>query len=126
MRLIDIIGICVCVIVLINLFIFLFLRKIIMLADIPINYRMHELNSFFFLVLLTSFVLILLLVFSGKFLKFTITIYVLLTAVRAFFYYIDNKNINNNMVNVLNENLIWMFLFPLIIGLVLYTNKKTA
>ncbi|WP_298472247.1 hypothetical protein [uncultured Psychrobacillus sp.] len=125
MNLKSIIGMCVSLILLINLFIYIFIRKAIMLADFPINYKMHELDSFFFLVLLTSFLLVVFLLFSDRFLKINVGILVLITAYRTFIYYKHKTIFKSNMINDLNEYLIWMFLFPLIIGLVLLiTNNR--
>ena len=90
-----------------------------MLADIPVNYKMHELDNFFFLVLLSSFILVVFLLFSDRFLKINLVILALLTAVRTGYYFQDKTTFNSPMTNDLNEYLIWMFLFPLIIGLVL-------
>lgn len=119
MNLKSIIGMCVSFILLINLFIYIFIRKAIMLADIPVNYKMHELDSFFFLVLLTSFLLVVFLLFSDRFLKINVGILALITAYRTFIYYKHKTIFKSNMINDLNEYLIWMFLFSLIIGLVL-------
>ncbi|WP_342566652.1 hypothetical protein MKY09_11260 [Psychrobacillus sp. FSL K6-4046] len=125
MQMKNMIGLCVSIILLINLFIQLFIRKTIMLLDMPINYKMHELDSYFFLILLTSFVLVILLLFSDKFLKITLVIVALLTGVRTVIYYKDKSTFENIMINDLNEYLIWMFLFPLIIGFILLiTNKR--
>lgn len=124
MKLRSIIGMCVSFILLINLFIYIFIRKAILLADFPINYKMHELDSFFFLVLLTSFVLVVYLLFSDKFLKINLVILALVTAYRTGIYFKHKTSFNSPMTNDLNEYLIWMFLFPLIIGLVLLITKK--
>ncbi|WP_342560645.1 hypothetical protein NSQ95_07700 [Psychrobacillus sp. FSL W7-1457] len=115
----NIIGLSVSFILLVYLFTFLFIRKAIMLADIPVNYKMHELDNFFFLVLLSSFILVVFLLFSDKSLKINLVILALLTAVRTGYYFQDKTTFNSPMTNDLNEYLIWMFLFPLIIGLVL-------
>lgn len=125
MNLKSIIGMCVSFILLVNLFIYIFIRKAILLADFPINYKMHELDSFFFLILLTSFVLVVFLLFSDKFLKINLGIVALITAYRTFIYFKHKTSFNSPMTNDLNEYLIWMFLFPLIIGIVLLmTNSK--
>ncbi|MER2007119.1 MAG: hypothetical protein ABS939_06665 [Psychrobacillus sp.] len=121
----NIIGLSVSFILLVYLFTFLFLRKAIMLADIPVNYKMHELDNFFFLVLLSSFILVVFLLFSDKFLKINLGIVALITAYRTFIYFKHKTSFNSPMTNDLNEYLIWMFLFPLIIGLVLLiTNNR--
>ena len=124
MNLKNIIGMCVSFILLINLFIYIFIRKAIMLADIPVNYKMHELDNFFFLVLLSSFVLVVFLLFSDRFLKINVVILALLAAVRTGYYFQDKTAFNSPMTNDLNEYLIWMFLFPLIIGLLLLINNR--
>jgi len=109
------------------LLIFCFLRKLLLTTSIPVTYSMEELKSFILLAALTTFVLILTLIFATKIqlIIMTVIYWVLfipnfIAYIRRNFYFQDYE-----MLKFLDETMLVIYLFPCILGFVLLVNNKS-
>lgn len=114
----------VSVIVLISLFIMIFLLKALMLSDIPVRYTLSQLNSMNILIMTTTFVLFLLLIFTKDYLKYTLLAYSLLLVGQVVITINNHSKFDSSDIMRLDQLLILMLLYPLISGFFMLSKKK--
>ncbi|QUG41718.1 hypothetical protein KD050_21115 [Psychrobacillus sp. INOP01] len=127
MKLSQIIPFTISVFVSLVLLIFCFLRKLLLTTYTPVTYSMEELKSFIFLVALTTFFLILTLIFATKIQLIIMTVIYgflffpnFIAYIRRNFYFQDYE-----MLKFLDETMLLTYLFPFILGITLLVKNKS-